>query len=73
MGNFLAEDRANCKRIQRGASGEYTPGPLAAMEHIVVDFHHFFDRALYGSPVPPPRTADELALAALGRPAPAAD
>ncbi|NQY56624.1 MAG: hypothetical protein HRT86_09100 [Ilumatobacteraceae bacterium] len=46
MGNFPAEDRAICERIQRGVSGEYTPGPLVPMEHIVVDFHHALDCAL---------------------------
>ncbi|MEM9515229.1 MAG: aromatic ring-hydroxylating dioxygenase subunit alpha [Actinomycetota bacterium] len=62
MTEFLVEDRAICERVQRGVSGDYEPGPLVAMEHIVVDFHHFLDRALHGSPVPPVRTAEVLGL-----------
>ncbi|MEO1058969.1 MAG: aromatic ring-hydroxylating dioxygenase subunit alpha [Actinomycetota bacterium] len=62
MSDFLVEDRAICERVQRGVSGEYAPGPLVAMEHIVVDFHHFLDRRLHGSPVPPVRTAEALGL-----------
>ena len=62
MNDFLVEDRAICERVQRGAGGEFPPGPLVPMEHVITDFHHDLDRALNGASVPLPRTAQDLGL-----------
>ncbi|MEM8706233.1 MAG: hypothetical protein AAGE98_07240, partial [Actinomycetota bacterium] len=50
--DFLPEDKAICERGQRAASGTFKPGPLVAMEQVVIDFHHFLARQLHGETPP---------------------
>ncbi|MEM7140426.1 MAG: aromatic ring-hydroxylating dioxygenase subunit alpha [Actinomycetota bacterium] len=61
--DFLPEDKWICERGQTAASGDFTPGVLVPMEQVVVDFHHFLDRALHASAVPPVRTSAEVGIA----------
>jgi len=39
--DFLPEDRAICERGQRGALGDFEPGPLLEIERVVQDFGHY--------------------------------
>ena len=41
--DFLPEDKAICERGQRGASGNFVPGPLVSMERVVADFGHYLN------------------------------
>ncbi len=40
---FLAEDKAICERIQRGVTGDFTPGKLLPVERVVEDFGHYLN------------------------------
>ncbi|MEM1335808.1 MAG: SRPBCC family protein [Actinomycetota bacterium] len=51
--DFLPEDKAICERGQKAASGTFEPGPLVAMEQVVIDFHDFLARQLHGVTPPP--------------------
>ena len=46
--DFLPEDKAICERGQRGASGDFEPGPILDVERVLVDFHHYLARQLHG-------------------------
>lgn len=39
--DFLTEDKAICERIQRGVTGDFTPGQLLPVERVVEDFGHY--------------------------------
>ena len=52
--DFLPEDKAICERVQRGASGDFTPGPLVPMERVVADFGHYLNWRLNDVEPPPP-------------------
>ena len=41
--DFLAEDKVICERIQRGVTGEFTPGQLLPVERVVEDFGHYLN------------------------------
>jgi len=48
---FLQEDRHICERVQDGMkSRHHKGGQLLAMERIVVDFHQYLAKSLFGSP-----------------------
>lgn len=61
--DFLPEDKEICERGQRSAIGDFEPGPILAVEQVLVDFHHFLARQLHGAEVPPPRTSAEVGIA----------
>ena len=61
--DFLPEDKAICERGQRAAGGDYTPGVIVPMEHIISDFHHFLAHKLHGAPLPPVQSAGEVGVA----------
>lgn len=46
--DFLPEDKAICERGQRGAIGDFTPGPLVPVERVVADFGHYLNWRLNG-------------------------
>ena len=55
--DFLAEDKAICERIQRGFSGDFTPGRLLPVERVVADFGHYLNWRL--NDVEPPGVHSE--------------
>ena len=61
--DFLPEDKAICERGQRAATGDFSPGPIVPMEHIISDFHHFLAHKLHGAALPPVRHAGEVGVA----------
>ena len=61
--DFLPEDRAICERGQRAATGDFDPGVIVPMEHIITDFHHFLAHKLHGDPLPPVRSAPDVGVA----------
>ena len=61
--DFLPEDKAICERGQRASSGDFSPGTIVPMEHIITDFHHFLAHKLHGAAVPPVRHAGEVGVA----------
>ena len=56
--DFLPEDKAICERVQRGASGDFAPGPLVPMERVVADFGHYLNWRLNDVEPPPPAYAE---------------
>lgn len=61
--DFLPEDKAICERGQRATTGDFAPGVLVPIEHIISDFHHFLAHKLHGAPLPPVRFAGDAGLA----------
>lgn len=61
--DFLPEDRAICERGQASASGEFAPGVLVPMEHVISDFHQYLARRIHGTPIPPVRSSPEVGIA----------
>ncbi len=61
--DFLPEDKDICERGQRAATGDFTPGPILPVEHVISDFHHYLNRQLRGAAVPPVRTSAEVGIA----------
>lgn len=55
--DFLPEDKAICERGQRGAIGDFAPGPLVAIERVVADFGHYLNWRLNGVEPPAAHTA----------------
>jgi len=55
--DFLPEDKAICERGQRGAIGDFTPGPLVPVERVVADFGHYLNWRLHGVEPPAVHTA----------------
>lgn len=51
--DFLPEDKEICERGQRGAIGDYVPGPLIEAERIVRDFGHYLNWKLNKIDPPP--------------------
>ena len=51
--DFLPEDKAICERGQRGASGNFKPGPLLPVERVVADFGHYLNWRLNEVEPPP--------------------
>lgn len=43
LGDFLAEDKAICERIQSGMSGDFVSGKLVPIERVVIDFGHYLN------------------------------
>ena len=60
--DFLPEDEEICRRGQRAATGDYTPGVLVPMEQVISDFHHYLNRQLHSADVPPVRTAADVGV-----------
>ncbi|MGI9644425.1 MAG: aromatic ring-hydroxylating oxygenase subunit alpha [Ilumatobacteraceae bacterium] len=61
--DFLPEDKFICERGQRAATGDFTPGPILAVEQVISDFHHYLNRQLRGVAVPAVRTSAEVGIA----------
>lgn len=50
-GDFLAEDKEICQRVQSGISGDFSPGQLLKIERVVVDFGRYLHGKLHaGTP-----------------------
>lgn len=50
-GDFLAEDKEICQRVQLGISGEFVPGQLLKIEQVVIDFgRYLYQRLTEGAP-----------------------
>lgn len=60
--DFLPEDKWICERGQMAASGDFTPGPIIPVEHVITDFHHYLNRQLHGVDPPPVATADTVGV-----------
>ncbi len=53
-GDFLAEDKEICQRVQLGISGEFVPGQLLKIEEVVIDFgRYLYQRLTEGAPSQP--------------------
>ena len=50
--DFLSEDKAICERVQRGFTGDFTPGRLVPMERVVADFGHYLNWRINGVEAP---------------------
>ena len=61
--DFLPEDKAICERGQRAATGDFDPGVIVPIEHIITDFHHYLARQLHGAEVPAVRHGGEVGIA----------
>ncbi|MEM7285529.1 MAG: aromatic ring-hydroxylating dioxygenase subunit alpha [Actinomycetota bacterium] len=61
--DFLPEDRAICERGQRASGGDFEPGVIVPMEHIITDFHHFLAHKIHGAELPEVRSAGEVGVA----------
>lgn len=61
--DFLPEDRWICERGQRAASGDFEPGVIVPMEHVITDFHHYLNRQLHGVTPPPVATSATVGIA----------
>lgn len=61
--DFLPEDKWICERGQRAATGDFEPGPIIAMEHVIVDFHHYLNRQLHNAPTPATKTSQTVGIA----------
>ena len=57
--DFLPEDKAICERGQRGAIGDFAPGPLVPIERVVADFGHYLNWRLNGVEPPAVHTAPD--------------
>lgn len=55
--DFLPEDKAICERGQRGAAGDFEPGPILDVERVVADFGHYLNWRLNEVAPPEPHTA----------------
>lgn len=53
--DFLREDKAICERIQRGVTGDFTPGNLVPIERVVGDFGDYLNWRLNDVEPPPAR------------------
>lgn len=51
--DFLPEDKEICERIQRGFTGDFSPGQLLPVERVVADFGHYLNWRL--NQVEPPQ------------------
>ena len=51
--DFLQEDKAICERVQRGFTGDFTPGSLVPIERVVSDFEHYLNWRLNDVEPPP--------------------
>ena len=58
--DFLVEDKAICERIQRGFSGDFTPGRLLPVERVVADFGHYLNWRIHD--VDPPTVHSDRTL-----------
>jgi len=59
MPDFLPEDKEICERGQRGAIGDFSPGPILDVERVVADFGHYLAWRLHGTEPPPVHTSDD--------------
>ena len=55
--DFLPEDKEICERVQRGFTGDFSPGLLLPVERVVADFGHYLNWRL--NRIEPPQTHTE--------------
>ncbi|MGI9622039.1 MAG: aromatic ring-hydroxylating oxygenase subunit alpha [Acidimicrobiales bacterium] len=60
--DFLPEDKWICERGQIAASGDFEPGSIVAMEHVITDFHHYLNRQMHGAVTPPVATSETVGV-----------